>query len=159
MQIHELQREHSEKPTKRIGRGGKRGTYSGRGIKGQKSRAGRHMRPQLRDEIKKLPKRRGYGVNRSRTVNSSKQKAAVVAVGVLERISTEGEIITPGFLKAKGVITKLEDRKKPIKILGGGTLTKKLTISGCLVSNSAKKTIESVGGTIETKNEKRKTEA
>ena len=60
-------------------------------------------------------------------------------------------------MKAKGVITKLEDRKKPIKILGGGTLTKKLTISGCLVSNSAKKTIESVGGTIETKNEKRKT--
>lgn len=56
---------HTIKPTvriksrKRIGRGGKRGTYSGRGMKGQKSRAGRKIRPAVRDLIQRTPKLRG----------------------------------------------------------------------------------------------------
>ena len=60
MQIHQLQLKDRSKSKKRIGRGGKRGTYSGRGIKGQKSRAGAKVRPALRDIIKKIPKKRGY---------------------------------------------------------------------------------------------------
>ncbi|PIS13477.1 MAG: hypothetical protein COT67_01505 [Candidatus Tagabacteria bacterium CG09_land_8_20_14_0_10_41_14] len=60
MQLHQLKPSTKNKDKKRIGRGGKRGTYSGRGLKGQKSRAGRKLRPQLRDIIKRLPKKRGY---------------------------------------------------------------------------------------------------
>jgi len=60
MQIHQIKPKIKKKNRKIIGRGGKRGTYSGRGIKGQKSRAGRKIRPELRDIIKKLPKKRGY---------------------------------------------------------------------------------------------------
>ncbi len=59
MQLHEIQAVHTNKPRKRIGRGGKRGTYSGKGIKGQKSRAGKKIRPAIRDLIQRTPKLRG----------------------------------------------------------------------------------------------------
>lgn len=60
MQLHQIKPSHKSKSEKRIGRGGKRGTYSGRGIKGQKARAGAKKRPALRDFVKKIPKKRGY---------------------------------------------------------------------------------------------------
>src|SRR3989338_6673813 len=60
MQIHEVKPKLKKHAQKRVGRGGKRGTYSGRGIKGQKARAGHRIRPALRDVIKKIPKLRGY---------------------------------------------------------------------------------------------------
>ncbi len=56
MQLHQLQPSHKNRSKKRIGRGGKRGTYSGRGMKGQKARAGRKIRPAIRDLIQSLPK-------------------------------------------------------------------------------------------------------
>lgn len=60
MQLHELRPLHRGKKRKRVGRGGKRGTYSGRGQKGQKSRAGRRLKPVIREIIKRYPKLRGY---------------------------------------------------------------------------------------------------
>lgn len=63
MQIHELKPENKPKKKKRIGRGGKRGTYCGRGLKGQKSRAGRRIRPAVRDFVLKTPKLRGRRKN------------------------------------------------------------------------------------------------
>ena len=60
MQSHQLKPTHKRKKPQRIGRGGKRGTYSGAGIKGQKSRAGAKIRPEIRDFIKKLHKLRGH---------------------------------------------------------------------------------------------------
>lgn len=60
MQLHELRPKHKIKKGKRIGRGGKRGTYSGRGMKGQKSRAGTRFEPIIRGLIKRYPKLRGY---------------------------------------------------------------------------------------------------
>jgi len=60
MQLHQLRPKHKLKKKKRIGRGGKRGTYSGKGIKGQKSRAGRKFAPVIRELIKRYPKLRGY---------------------------------------------------------------------------------------------------
>src|SRR3989344_5256957 len=60
MQLHTLIPNHFSKAKKRIARGGKRGTYSGRGIKGQKSRAGHRIRPAERDLIIRLPKLRGF---------------------------------------------------------------------------------------------------
>jgi len=59
MQLHELKPDHKNKTKKRIGRGGKRGTFSGKGVKGQKSRAGRKIRPGTRDLIQQIPKLRG----------------------------------------------------------------------------------------------------
>ena len=58
MKLHELSSTH--KKTKRVGRGGKRGTTSGRGTKGQKSRSGHRMRPAQRDLILRIPKHRGF---------------------------------------------------------------------------------------------------
>ena len=52
MQLHTLKRKTKNKTKKRVGRGGKRGTYSGKGLKGQKSRAGKKIRPEIRDIIK-----------------------------------------------------------------------------------------------------------
>ena len=53
MLLRDLKPKTSKKSKKRIGRGGKRGTYSGRGIKGQKARAGHRIRPEIRDILKK----------------------------------------------------------------------------------------------------------
>ncbi len=61
MQIHELQPLHKFSDKKRIGRSGKRGTYSGRGQKGQGARSGHKIRPANRDYIQRLPKLRGIG--------------------------------------------------------------------------------------------------
>jgi len=60
MQIHTLKRLHKNKKDRIIGRGGKHAKTSGRGGKGQTARAGNKRRPELRDIIKKLPKKRGY---------------------------------------------------------------------------------------------------
>ncbi|PIR97790.1 MAG: hypothetical protein COT89_02670 [Candidatus Colwellbacteria bacterium CG10_big_fil_rev_8_21_14_0_10_42_22] len=59
MNLHEISPIHKNKSKKRIGRGGKRGTYSGKGMKGQKSRAGHKIRPASRDLIQQIPKLRG----------------------------------------------------------------------------------------------------
>ena len=60
MQLHQLQPIHKLKDKKRIGRGGKRGSYSGRGIKGQKSRAGAKLyRPGRKELLIRIPKLRG----------------------------------------------------------------------------------------------------
>ena len=61
MQVHELQPSYKNKKPQRVGRGGKRGTYSGRGCKGQKSRAGRKIKSQLKEQVLKFPKKRGAG--------------------------------------------------------------------------------------------------
>ena len=60
MQIHNLKRNHPNKKDRTVGRGGKHAKTSGRGGKGQTARAGNKRRPELRDIIKKLPKKRGY---------------------------------------------------------------------------------------------------
>ena len=60
MQIHNLKREHKNKRDRLVGRGGKHAKTAGRGGKGQTARAGNKRRPELRDIIKKLPKKRGY---------------------------------------------------------------------------------------------------
>ena len=71
MQLHEIQPNQKNESRKRIGRGGKRGTYSGKGIKGQKSRAGKKIRPAIRDLIQRTPKLRGSS---DKTVHKRKQR-------------------------------------------------------------------------------------
>ena len=140
MQLHELKPKHKSKKKKRIGRGGKRGTYSGRGMKGQKARAGRGPRPAIRDFIKKIPKKRGY------KFKSIGEKPQIVNLENIEKHFSAGEKVTPETLLKKGLIGlpagrhgKVKGKMPVVKILGKGKLSKKLTIEGCKMSKSVEK--------------------
>jgi len=142
MQLHELQPKHKNKGKKRVGRGGKKGTYSGKGNKGQKSRAGRKMVPIIRELIKRYPKLKGY---RAFTIENS---FAVVNLDILEKNSKDGETINPENLVMKGLVNKVKGRTPKVKILGTGKLTKKLVVENCKTSKTAKEAIEKAGGLI-----------
>lgn len=142
MLLHEIQPKIKNKKKKIVGRGGKRGTYSGRGLKGQKSRAGRKMRPQLRDIIKKIPKKRGY------KFKSIGEGAQIANLRVLDKKFKEGDFINPLKLLRAGLIEQKGKEKLKVKILAGGEITKKITISGCEVSESAKQKILKAGGEV-----------
>ncbi len=147
MQLHELKPTVARKTAKRIGRGGKRGKTSGRGGKGQTARAGNSTRPEMRDIIKKLPKLRGHGVNRAQTVNADKVAPIVINVSALE-VLDNGTAVTPKTLVAAGIVGSRRRKAPAVKILGNGTLTKKLSVAECLVSKSAKEKIEQAGGNV-----------
>ncbi|MDO8552348.1 MAG: uL15 family ribosomal protein [bacterium] len=132
---------------KRVGRGGKRGKTAGRGTKGQNARAGRKKRPEMRDIIKKLPKRRGYGKNRGRTVNPSRKDAIPVSLAVLQSHFEDGAEVTPKGLNEKRIIRARGPLFPPVKIMGG-SISKKLNFKGCAVSATARAAIEKAGGTI-----------
>lgn len=133
--------------TPRVGRGGKRGKTSGRGTKGQKSRAGHKMRPEIRDLIKKLPKLRGHGKNRARTVRV-KAPYEAVNLSALEGHFTVGDVVNPETLYKKGLVRARGGRIAYVKILGHGTLSKALKVSDCSFSASAKTAIEAAGGSL-----------
>jgi large subunit ribosomal protein L15 len=143
-----LVRPRSLKHARRVGRGGKRGKTSGRGGKGQTARAGAKLRPEWRDIIKKLPKRRGHGVNRARTV---RPRASAVAL-TLEKLSKHfaaGERVTVKALIEKGLVRRVSGNVPPLKILARGELDKKLTISkGITLSEGAQTALERSGSTI-----------
>ena len=142
MQLHELQPKHKNRTKKRVGRGGKKGTTSGKGTKGQSSRAGRKMVPIIREIIKRYPKLKGY-----RSFRMDKDYA-VVNLEVLEKNSNDGEIINPENLINKGIISKIKGKAPKVKILGTGKLTKKLIIENCKTSKTAKEAIEKAGGSV-----------
>ena len=142
MQLHQLKPRHKLKQKKRIGRGGKRGTFSGRGVKGQRSRAGRKFKPVIRELIKRYPKLRGY------RNKPKKKELAIVNIGVLEKSMESKEVISSESLIKKGIIRKIIGRVPEVKILGKGKLTKALFIENCEVSKAAKKAIEKAGGKI-----------
>lgn len=142
MQLHELKPTHKRKKGKRIGRGGKRGTYSGRGVKGQKSRAGRKMVPSIRQLIKKYPKLRGYRFKPRR------QKPEIVDVDVLEKNFEKGSLVSPKTLLEKKLISRMKGKTPKVKILGRGKLNKNLIVENCQISKSAKEKIEKVKGVI-----------
>lgn len=148
MQLHELKPNTARKTTKRVGRGGKRGKTSGKGHKGQKARAGNSTRPEMREIIKKLPKLRGHGVNRSNTVNSGRVAPTVVNVSVLDATFKNGDAVTPQTLVSAGVIATRRKKAPTVKILATGELTKKLAVSGCVMSATAKEKIEKAGGSV-----------
>ena len=142
MQLHQLKPIHKRKKKKRVGRGGKRGTYSGRGVKGQKARSGRKLKPIIRELIKKYPKLRGYRFKKV------KIKPAIVNIETLEKKFQNGDLITPEVLLERKIISKIKGKLPQVKILAKGKLTKKLIIEGCQISKSAKEKIEKVGSTI-----------
>jgi len=136
MQLHEIKPIHQLKDKKRIGRGGKRGTYSGKGMKGQKARAGAKIRPAWRDLLKQIPKKRGF------KFKSIKTKPTIVSFAALEKQFKEGEKINPQKLLDKGLIQKIKGRIPTVKILGGGKAIKKFVIENCLFSQSVAKQLK-----------------
>lgn len=142
MQIHNIKRKTKNKKSQSVGRGGKRGKTSGRGTKGQKARAGGKLRPEIRDFIKRLPKLRGYAFN------SIYSKSVSVNLGAIEKAFSNGDSVNPKTLAEKAVINLNRGTRPTVKILSGGDLSKKLNVSGCLVSASAKTKIENAGGSV-----------
>lgn len=145
MQSNSLKPAHARITSARVGRGGKRGKTSGRGTKGQKARSGRKMRPEMRDLIKKLPKLRGHGKNRSRTVRNRPSYLAV-NLALLEVAFDAGAVVTPATLKEKKLIRARGGKTPLVKVLGTGELTKALSVSGVAYSAAAKAAIEKAGG-------------
>lgn len=144
MQLHELQRKNANKGSKRIGRGrgSGKGKTAGRGTKGQNARAGHKKRPDIREKLKKLPKLRGYAFN------TIQERPAVVNLSALESIFKAGEAVNPTTLRERGAIRGRKGEAVKVKILGTGEITKKLTITECAVSGSAKEKIEKAGGSV-----------
>lgn len=147
MQLHELRRKTPNKSAKRVGRGraSGKGKTAGRGTKGQKARAGHSIRPDVREKLKKLPKLRGRGVN---ALVSIEQKPAIINLSTLEAVFAAGDTVNPVMLIERGLVRARKGSTPAVKILGEGELTKKLVVSGCKVSSSARQKIERAGGSI-----------
>jgi large subunit ribosomal protein L15 len=134
----------ARKRRKRVGRGDSagQGSYAGRGIKGQKSRSGGGPRPGFEGGqlpmIKALPMKRGFS-------NIFKTYYSLVKLDVLDQFNA-GDRITPELLREQGY---LRDRKKPVKILGDGQLSKSLTVAAHKFTRSAREKIEAAGGKVE----------
>ena len=127
---------------KRIGRGhgSGLGKTSGRGHKGAGQRSGNKKRAWFEGGqmplARRLP-RRGF-------TNIFKEKFQIVNIGDINNLK-DGSIIDPIFLKKSGLI---RSSLKPVKILGNGSIEKKITISASAFSTTAKQKIEKVGGEI-----------
>ena len=136
---------------KRIGRGlgSGKGRYSGRGIKGQKSRSGSHkMRPGFEGGqnpiYMRLGKLRG-GSKDALPVGPFRTRTVPVNVAALEERFDAGAEVTPESLVDKGV---LKNTKIDVKILGQGDLSKKLTVTAHAISATAREKIEAAGGSV-----------
>ncbi|MBP6855447.1 MAG: uL15 family ribosomal protein [Candidatus Pacebacteria bacterium] len=137
MRIHELRSTTKRRGIKRVGRGGKRGTYSGRGQKGQHSRSGRKLRPQMWDQLIRTPKKRGYA-NKPK-----KDKAHPISLSVLGRLSEER--IDRSILLRHRLIRSVSES---VSIVNSGSIKEVKHISGIRVSASARRSIEQAGGSV-----------
>jgi large subunit ribosomal protein L15 len=146
MELHTLKSSGLKGRKTRVGRGGKRGKTAGRGTKGQKARAGNKRRPEWRDIIKKLPKRRGYGKNRGKTV-VPRMAAQAISLDKLSKQFKEGDTVSVKSLLKARLLRRTSGRIPQVKIVSGGDV-RKLTFEGVSVTASAKTAIEKAGGTI-----------
>ncbi len=145
MQLHDiLEKADSNEPKKRrIGRGNGngKGTYCGRGVKGQKARTGFGFREFFSGGetpiIKRIPK---HGFN-----NPFSTEYAVVNVGALNTFE-DGEEVDPDRLEDVGLVRP--DAGQPVKVLGDGSLETELTVVADAFSESAREQIEEAGGTV-----------
>jgi large subunit ribosomal protein L15 len=135
------------KRLQRIGRSGKRGSYSGRGVKGQRSRSGHRIRPAERDILLKIPKMRGF---------RNKEKADAPVVFNLSTLSNKlkghakaGVPLEVNYALLKTTKLLKKDYKRPVKILGTGEIAFPIAITGFEVSASAKEKIEKAGGSVQ----------
>jgi large subunit ribosomal protein L15 len=152
LNLSNLKPAQARKARKRVGRGlgSGKGRYSGRGIKGQKSRSGSHkMRAGFEGGqnplYMRLGKQRGNTSADAMPVGPHRTFTVPVNVATLEERFDAGAEVTPETLVEKGV---LKNTKIDVKILGNGDLKKKLNITAHAVSASAREKIEAAGGTI-----------
>ncbi len=151
LSLHDLQPAQPRKARKRVGRGlgSGKGRYSGRGIKGQKSRAGSNKMPagfeggQMPIDMR-MAKLRGNTSADAMPIGPFRTYSQPVNVRDLESRFDAGADVTPETLKGAGLIAKL---RVDVKILGEGELTKKLTVSAHSFSKTAVEKIEAAGGT------------
>jgi large subunit ribosomal protein L15 len=141
----------SRKDRKRVGRGigSGKGRYSGRGIKGQKSRAGSHkMRAGFEGGqmpiYMRLGKLRGATSKDAMPIGPFRTSTAPINVGSLDRFD-DGAEVTPESLVDKGL---LKNTKTDVKLLGNGELKKKLTVRVHAISATAREKVEQAGGTV-----------
>lgn len=144
MKIHHLKPApgaHRARTRKGRGEAAGKGKTAGRGTKGTGARGqvpagfeGGQMPLQRR-----LPKQPGF-------TNPNRVEYAAVNVGRLEEAFSEGDDVTPAALVERGLARK----GKPVKVLGGGELSKRLTVTADAVSASARSKIEAAGGSVTT---------
>jgi len=139
------------KTRKRVGRGlgSGKGRYSGRGIKGQKSRAGSHkMRAGFEGGqmpiYMRMGKQRGSTSKDAMPIGPFRTSTAPVNVGSLDRFD-DGAEVTPESLVERGL---LKNTKTDVKLLGNGELKKKLTVRVHAISATARGKVEAAGGTV-----------
>jgi len=143
LQLHNLTKSvQTKKKRKRVGRGNAsgKGTYSGRGLKGQRSRSGGKKGLKLKGfkrNLLNLPKFKG---NKSLRPNNQ-----VVGLAELNQEFKADDKVNPAVLLKKGLIS---NNKAKVKILNKGEISVKLKVSGCLVSKAAKQAIEKAGGLV-----------
>jgi large subunit ribosomal protein L15 len=151
LNLHTLKPAQSRKDRKRVGRGlgSGKGRYSGRGIKGQKSRAGSHkMRAGFEGGqmpiYMRLGKQRGSTSKDAMPIGPFRTSTVPVNVAALDRFD-DGAEVTPESLVEKGLI---KNTKTDVKLLGGGDLKKKLTVRVHAISATAREKVEQAGGTV-----------
>ena len=152
LNLSNLKPAQARKDRKRIGRGlgSGKGRYSGRGIKGQKSRAGSHKMPagfeggQMPIDMR-VGKLRGNTSADAMPIGPFRTYNQPVNVGDLEQRFEAGADVTLEALKASGLVRKLS---VDVKVLGEGALTKKLSVTAHSFSRSAVEKIEAAGGTV-----------
>jgi large subunit ribosomal protein L15 len=151
LNLSNLKPAQARRDRKRIGRGlgSGKGRYSGRGIKGQKSRSGSHkMRAGFEGGqmplYMRLGKQRGSTSRDAMPIGPFRTSTVPVNVAALDRFD-DGAAVTPEALVEAGVI---KNTKTDVKILGNGELKKKLTVSAHGFSKSAREKIEAAGGTV-----------
>jgi large subunit ribosomal protein L15 len=151
LNLSNLKPAQSRKDRKRVGRGlgSGKGRYSGRGLKGQKSRSGSHkMRPGFEGGqnplYMRLGKQRG-GSKDAMAVGPHRTSTQPVNVAALEERFDAGAEITPEALVEKGLI---KNTRTDVKLLGQGDLTKKLNITVHAASASAREKVEGAGGSL-----------
>ncbi len=146
MQQHSLKSpQGSKKNRKRVGRGDSSGSgsYSGKGMKGQKSRSGGGVRPGFEGGqlplIKKLSALRGLN-------NIFRREFIPINLNTISKLYETDNEISPETLVEKNV---LKDTKSPIKILGDGEINFSVKVTAHKFSRSAKDKIIAAGGTIQ----------
>ena len=145
MQVHDVRPVKPRQSRKRVGRGNgsNRGTYSGRGIKGQKARAGGGVRPGFEGGqnplIKGLPALRGFD-------NQFRVEFQVVNVERLNALPESVSEVTPAVMEQQGLVRHAD---QPVKVLGGGEMSRALNVKATKFSASARAKIEAAGGSAQ----------
>lgn len=145
MQIHTLQLKTKKKRRKEVGRGGRKGSYSGRGMKGQKARSGVSINPLFEGGrstlVDHMKKKKGF--------LSLKDKTIVISLSKIEDKFEDGGVISKESLKKVGLLGKLKASEK-VKLLGSVNITRKFIVKKeVLLSKSALASIEKAGGTLQ----------